>query len=183
MLAAFALFLVRGNWVDAFSTLLIFGLMTAPAFFKERYHFYLPNELSVALVAFTFISLFLGSLADFYERFPWLDGTLHFLSGILFGLIGFVLIYALNERKSRRLYLSPSFVSLFAVCFSLALSVVWEIYEFVVDIVLGFHTQETGLFDTMGDLIINTVSSVLVALAGYLWMRRYRRLPLAPGRI
>jgi len=175
-----ATFILSRNWESAINATFILILMLTPSFLKKKYSIYLPLELDLAIVGFIFLSLYLGSLGDFYEKFPWWDVVLHFQSGLLLGVIGFVMIYVLNERKSERLVMSPGFVSLFAVCFSLALSVLWEIYEYAVDSWFGFNMQETGLPDTMGDFIINGISAVIIALIGYVWMRRRQKIPFTP---
>ena len=182
VLVALALisFLFLGDWVDAVNTALILLLMMVPSFLKNKYRVFLPFELDLAIVVFIFFTLFLGSLRDFYELFPLWDTVLHFQSGILLGIVGFVLIYVLNEQKTKRLELTPGFISFFAITFSLAISVVWEIYEYAVDTFLGFNMQETGLPDIMGDLIFNAVGALIVGLAGYVWMRRRQKLPFTP---
>jgi hypothetical protein len=174
---SFLISLWQGNWVDALSSVFIFILMMAPSLLKKRYKIYIPIELDVALVSFVFFNLYLGSFHNYYEQFAWFDGVSHFLSGILLGIVGFVLVYFLNERGSKALILSPGFVSLFAVTFSLAVSVVWEIYEYTIDLLLGFNMQENGLPDTMGDFIVNFVGAVIVAIIGYIWMKKHKILP------
>lgn len=173
-------FLFWGEWESAISALFIFILMLAPPFLKQQYRFYLPFEIDFAIVMFIFLSLFLGSLHDFYEKFYWWDVALHIQSGILLGVVGFMLVYILNARKSDKLTMSPGFVSFFAVCFSLAISVVWEIYEYAGDTWFGYNMQETGLPDTMGDFIFNGSGALLVATIGYFWMKRRQRIPFAP---
>lgn len=177
LVLAFVLFLVFGSWVDAFSTFFIFFLMTLPSVLKEKYRFYLPIELEVVIVAHIFLTLFLGSIRNFYERFTLWDGILHFQSGLLLGVVGFILVYILNTKSTKKLALSPGFVSLFAVTFSLAISVVWEIYEYAMDLWFGFHMQESGLPDTMGDFIVNTIGALIVAVIGYFWMRKKGQIP------
>jgi LPXTG-motif cell wall-anchored protein len=122
-------------------------------------------------------------LHDYYEKFALWDGILHFQSGILLGIVGFVLVYTLNEQSTKKIYLSPGFISFFAVTFSLAASVVWEIYEYLFDILLGYNMQESGLPDTMGDMIVNAIGALIVGLLGYLWMRKRKKLPFTPSDI
>jgi len=177
---AFVFFLILGDWIDAVNTALILLLMLVPSFLKNKYSVYLPFELDFAIVGFIFLTLFLGSLRDFYELFPLWDTVLHFQSGILLGIVGFVLVYILNEQKTKKLELTPGFISFFAITFSLAISVMWEIYEYAIDTFLGFNMQETGLPDTMGDLIINAVGALIVGLVGYIWMRHRQKLPFTP---
>lgn len=180
---AIGVFLLYGSWADAASAALILLLMFMPAILKKRYKLYIPFELEAAIVVFVFLTLFLGSLRDFYERVPWWDTLLHFQSGILLGIAGFVLIYTLNERKNERLALSPFFVSFFAACFSMAMGVIWEVYEFAVDSFFGFNMQRTGLPDTMQDLIVNTAGAVVVAVVAYAWMHVRHRVPFTPRRL
>ncbi|MEZ4103827.1 MAG: hypothetical protein R3B60_00915 [Candidatus Paceibacterota bacterium] len=173
-------FLLWGEWESAISATFILLLMLLPPFLKQQYRFYLPFEIDFAIVVFIFLSLFLGSLHNFYERFYWWDVGLHIQSGILLGAVGFVLVYILNARKSDKLTMSPGFIAFFAICFSLAISVVWEIYEYMVDTLFGYNMQETGLPDTMWDFIFNGAGALVVALLGFSWMKRRQRIPFAP---
>jgi len=172
-------FALYGDWVSAINATLILCLMFIPLLLKQRYQLQLPFELDLAIVGFIFLSLFLGSLRDFYERFPLWDSFLHFQSGVLLGVVGFVMVYILNERKSDKLNMSPGFVSLFAVCFSSALAVLWEVYEYTADFLFGYTMQMDSLPDTMGDLIVNGAGAIIVASIGYVWMKRRQKLPFA----
>lgn len=183
VVAAIFLFLWYRDWVDAVSAALILFLMFVPSILREKYDLYLPFELELAIVMFIFVALFLGSLRNFYERVPWWDALLHFQSGILLGVVGFVLIYLLNESRAGQLTLSPFFVSFFAACFSIATGVIWEIYEFTADAVFGFTMQRSGLPDTMKDLILNTVGAIAVAAVAYAWVRIRQRVPFTPRRL
>lgn len=180
MILAFLLFLLSNDWMDAFNTALIFLLMLVPSILKKRYDVYLPFELDVAIVGFIFLTLFLGARGNYYERFPFWDDILHLQSGLLLGIVGFVLVYILNGQKTRALELSPGFISFFAVTFSVAISVMWEIYEYVIDLSFGFNMQKSGLPDTMGDLIVNAIGALVVGILGYIWMKRRQRLPFTP---
>ncbi|MDP1706834.1 MAG: hypothetical protein Q8L36_03375 [bacterium] len=177
--AVFALFIWERDWESAFYTVLIFLMILAPSVLKKKYNLFLPFELDLALGAFVFLTLLLGWLNDFYGKFDFWDGALHFQSGFLLGVVGFVLVYLLNEQK-KALNLSPGFVSFFAVCFSLAMSVFWEIFEFVSDSFWGTRLQESGLPDTMGDLIVNAIGVIIIAILGYFWMKRHSRIPFTP---
>lgn len=183
VILAIALFLWNRDWIDAVIATLILGLMFAPVALKKRYKLYLPFELEVAVVGFIFFTLFLGSFRDFYELFWWWDTLLHFQSGFLLGIIGFVLIYMLNQSQPGKLTLNPFFIAFFSVCFSMAASVVWEIYEFTADKLFGFNMQRDGLQDTMKDLILNTLGALIVATLAYGWMRARLRIPFTPRRL
>lgn len=179
LLSAVGFFLLQ-DWISMVNALLVFCLMLLPRLIKSLYEIYFPLGLELAIVGFIFLSVFLGSLRDYYERFPLWDGLLHFQSGILLGIVGFVVVYLLNTGIKAKLTMSPGFVAFFSACFSLAMSVVWEIYEYVADSWFGYTMQESGLPDTMGDLIVNAAGAVIVATLGYVWMRRSKQLPFTP---
>lgn len=177
------LFALNRHWVEAISAALIFLLMLVPPFLRRKYRIFIPFELEFGIVIFIFLTLFLGSLNDFYERFSWWDTLLHFQSGILLGIIGFVLIYLLNRGGVGKLSLSPFFLSFFAVCFSMAMSVVWEIFEYTMDSVFGFNMQRSGLMDTMSDLVVNTGAALIVGVVGFVWVQVRQRIPFTPKRL
>ncbi|MGC9602484.1 MAG: hypothetical protein ABSE76_01965 [Minisyncoccia bacterium] len=180
-----ALFLLRGNWESAVSTLLIFLLMFVPSILKERYRLYLPFTLDLGIVIFIFSTLFLGEVGRFYDRIPLWDKFLHFQSGLLLGATGYVLLYILNEHKHLKLNLSPLFVSIFAVAFSLAIGAVWEMFEFAGDAYFSAHLVnyspwQASNADTMWDLIADGGGALIVSMVGYFWMHQYKRLPFTP---
>ena len=168
-----------GDWESAVSTILIFILMLVPSILKERYRLYLPFALDLGIVNFVFLSLFLGQIGHIYEYIPMWDKFLHFQSGFLLGATGYILIYILNENENSKLELSPFFITLFAVAFSLAMGVLWEIAEFTGDSFFGNQWQASNA-DTMWDLIAAGVGSLIVSSMGYFWMHRNKRLPFTP---
>jgi len=176
-LAALA-FAVRGDWASAFATLFIGALMFVPPFLKGYYKVYLPFALELSIVTFIFLTLFLGWIADFYDRIPLWDKFLHFQSGLLLAATGYVLVYTLNEQRRERLALSAGFVSFFAFMFSVAMGALWEILEYAADLVWpDSYWQGIGVADTMNDLVADAVGALII---GYFWMRRRARLPFTP---
>ena len=179
IVVATVLFIWQGDYASAFSTTLIFLLMFVPYHFKRRHRLYLPFTLELGIVAFIFITLFLGHIRNFYEWVPLWDKFVHFQSGLLLGVTGYVLVYILNEEKTVKLDLTPGFVSVFAVAFSLAIGAAWEIVEFAGDYAFGVHWQ-SSLSDTMWDLIANFIGALITSILGYFWMRHHKRLPFTP---
>lgn len=180
VLLSTTVFVLLGDLVSAISAGLILFLMLLPRLIKSWYQIQLPFGLELAIVTFVFFSVFLGSLHDYYEKFPLWDSILHFQSGLLLGIVGFVAIYLLNSQERPTLNMSPMFVSFFSVCFSLAMSVAWEVYEYAGDSWFGYTMQESGLPDTMGDLIVNAAGAIIVASGAYFWMKKSHQLPFAP---
>jgi hypothetical protein len=182
-LVAAVVYLTRGDIPSAVYSALIFFLILVPSMLRDKYRVFLPFTLDLFLGMFVFLTVLLGSVSDFYEKFEYWDVVLHFQSGLLLGVLGYSFLYSLNEKKPERLSLSPGFVSFFSVCFSALVSVIWEIYEYAGDSWFGYTMQETGLPDTMGDLILNLVGAIIVASIGYAWMKRRKRVPFTPARL
>ncbi len=179
VLIAGGIFFWLGDWESALSTILIFLLMFMPSVLKERYRLYLPFALELGIVSFIFFTLFLGQLGNLYDNLPLWDKFTHFQSGLLLGATGYILVYILNESKNIRLDISPFFISVFAVTFSLAAGVVWELMEFAGDSFWGGHWQLNNS-DTMWDLIAAGIGSLIVSTVGYFWMYKHKRLPFTP---
>jgi len=179
VLLAAILFFVRGDWESAVSTFLVAILMSLPSFIKRRYRIYLPFAIDFGMVLFIFLSLFLGGIDDFYGFIPLWDKIVHFQSGLLLSGTGFVVIYLLNESEQTPIELSPGFVALFAIVFSLAIGAVWEMCEFAGDAIFHSHWQASNA-DTMWDLISDFGGAIVFSVAGYFWMYRHRRLPFTP---
>ena len=178
------LFLLRRNWENVFLTAIVILLTLAPAFLFRRYRVVIPPEFQLVAALFVFLSLFLGSALDFYYRFWWWDLVLHTASGFLLGIIGFVVLFVLNQTDRVRPAMTPAFISFFGVTFAVTLGVVWEIFEFAVDTVrpeLNMQSTETGVRDTMVDLIVDTAGAVVVALMGYAYLRTGRYSFIADG--
>ena len=140
--------------INAFTAVLGFTLTFIPEavenITKNRVRF--GSGMKIAIVLFIFGSELLGEIRSFYEIIPWWDDLLHSVSGVILGLIGFMLVYSLNESKKSSVNLSPVFVSLFAFCFALACGALWEIFEFSVD--------RLFMKDMQKDTIIHTITSV-----------------------
>lgn len=137
---------------------------------KKIFRIELSDKLKISLTLFIFGAQVLGTVLEFYHKFLWWDTMLHFVSGIIFYFVGETIIKVLNT-KTTNVNISIAVIIVFAMCFSLATGVVWEIFEFTVDTCLGQNMQITeGLYgreaimDTMVDLISLTLGTILIGV-------------------
>ena len=178
MLVELALVLREGQWLTGFLILLIMAVVLSPAALGRRFEVNIPAEFQLLVVLFAFAALFLGEIRDYYERIWWWDMALHASSGLLLGLLGFLLVYVLNENDRIELHMRPRFVALFAFVFAVAVGGVWEIFEFAVDQLFGTRMQKpmfgdpSGLTDTMWDLIVDTLGALGISSLGWWYMHR-----------
>jgi hypothetical protein len=163
--------LILGNWLTAAITTAILGIALAPSMLGRRFSIYIPAEFELLAVLFIFASLFLGEVHSYYERFWWWDALLHLGSGFLLGILGFLLVYTINQRTLGNLGLRPSFLALFAFTFAVSLGTLWEIFEFTMDQAFGLNMQKSGLTDTMWDLIVDTFGALVISVLGWGYLR------------
>lgn len=163
---------IRGNYEVAAITLGIIFITFLPVLLGRRFQVKIPPEFELLAVVFIFASLFLGEVRGYYLRFWWWDIVLHTGAGFLFGILGFLLVHVLNEKKEIELDLKPGFVALFAFVFAIAFGTLWEIFEFTVDQIFGTNMQKSGLIDTMWDLIVNGVGALVISILGWGYLRK-----------
>jgi hypothetical protein len=166
------------QWLTAAVVAGIFSLIAAPAVLGHRLALRIPAEFELLALVFVFAALFLGEVRGYYHRIWWWDLALHTLSGFLLGLLGFLLIYVLNQDERVDLQLRPRFIAFFACSFAIAMGALWEIFEFAMDQVFGLNMQKpmlgdpSGKTDTMWDLIVDALGAVLISGLGWWYMAR-----------
>ena len=175
------LLLTQGLWVSSVWLLAIMVVTGAPALLGHRLPVRIPADYELLTILFVFGALFLGEFRSYYERFWWWDIALHASSGLLLGILGFLLVYVLNEDKRIDLHMRPGFVALFAFVFAVAVGTLWEIFEFAVDQIAGTTMQKpmlgdpSGLTDTMWDLIVDVLGATVICCFGWWNMKRNAR--------
>ena len=181
MAVEFVAVLLEGQWMAAFTVALIMAITAAPIVFRKHLPVNIPPEFLLLAMIFVFASLFLGEVRSFYERIWWWDIALHTTSGLLLGILGFLLVYVLNENERVDVHMLPRFVAFFAFTFAVAMGALWEIFEFSMDRLFGTNMQKPmagdpfGLTDTMWDLIVDTLGALTISILGWWYMIRERQ--------
>lgn len=160
---------------------------------EDRFRIEIPNPIQITYFIFLFCAIYLGEVRNFYFRIPYWDVILHGFSAAMLGALGFILVDYLSGVERLNLKLSPFFVSFFAFCFSVTIGAIWEVYEFLADGLLGTNMQKfitaegrvlrgrAALTDTMEDLIVDMLGTLVVVGLGYWMLRRRRKQTTGPG--
>lgn len=169
-------------------------IMLAPLVLESAYGIGLTQGWQVMFAAFVFASMCLGTALNFYALFPWWDIALHSVSGAIICVGAFYLFRAFEGRGGGFFGAVA-----FGFCFTLALGVFWEFYEFFGDMLFGANMQngvyleglnaalytnrfgrivDPALFDTMKDMLMNTLG----AFVGALWLFGKRALGFGTAR-
>ena len=170
-LVSFTVSLVRHNYDITIVSAGSFALTFIPSIMERSIKVSLPASFQVVLLIFIFGAQFLGEIFDYYERFWWWDVLLHGWSGVLLGIVGFLLVYILNTADGVKVVMSPFFIAFFALCFAVTCGVIWEVFEFSMDLIFGTNMQKSGLTDTMGDLLIDTAGALIISINGFFALR------------
>lgn len=165
----------QADWIVFGMALLTFCASFVPTFVERYYKLKLPIEYHLVVIAFIYMSLFLGEAGGAYERFWWWDVLLHGSSGVVLGYIGFLFLYVLQARK--KIDLSPFFIAVFSFFAAVSFGVFWEFFEFGADQLFGAHMQY-GNDDTMKDLIVDTVGALIIAVLGYHYFKHKQNSPI-----
>lgn len=133
--------LINGNIENAMLCILSLFLFLLPYIIERTFKIDFPSVLERIVFVFIFSAEILGEINNFYGTIPLWDTALHTINGFLCGSIGFSLIYLLN-KKSSFMKLSPIFVALVSFCFSMTVGIVWEVFEYGMDVVFKTDMQK-----------------------------------------
>ncbi|MDX1572754.1 MAG: hypothetical protein R3341_01920 [Methylophaga sp.] len=165
------------QWLNVVIITGIIIISLYPLLLAKHFHLRIPTEFQLLTIGFVFASVFLGEVHGYYTKFWWWDIVLHTSSGFLLGIIGFLLVYVLNESDRIDLHMRPGFVAFFAFLFALGMGALWEIFEFSMDSLFGMNMQKpmfgdySGLTDTMWDLIVDAVGALVISILGYGYLK------------
>lgn len=147
------------------------------------------------ITVIVFLGSYGGNYCEIYYIVPRFDLFLHFISGVLCVLAGYYIALTLVKHKSRK---DSLLISLFALAFSCFIMPAWEVSEFIGDFIWGTsnqgfywgpaeesfffkvfghgvgNTQLYFLFDTVYDVLLAMVTTVITFVLLYIFLE-YRR--------
>ncbi|MFW5888431.1 MAG: hypothetical protein ACOCVY_01810 [Patescibacteria group bacterium] len=171
-LASFVLALYERMWGVTFVIFAGIVAIWLPIIFARRRKIHVPIVFELLLTIFIYASLFLGEIQGYYTKFWWWDVILHTGSGMGMAFVGFLIVYSVYQRGSLRA--NAKVLAIFSFCFAVSLGALWEIFEFIMDGFFDLNMQrlETGVADTMWDLIVDTAGALIVSIVGYFYIKR-----------
>lgn len=142
-LFTFIKMLAKKEYSNLIVCLITFVLCILP-FIVEKLFYCKINTIAYIFILFYTICPMLGDCYQLYYITTWWDKFLHAFGGVVFALFGIYLFHFLNGKSTKAVA-----VVLFAVCFSIALSVVWEFIEFGADTFFGTDMQRDTVITTI----------------------------------
>ena len=92
----------------------------------------------------------LGQCYNLYYTVSWWDKMLHISGGVMFAFLGLFLFEKYVGKDKKKMVMT----AVFALCFSIAIAVLWEFCEFGADTFLGMDMQD--------DTVITHINSYLL---------------------
>lgn len=140
------------NFESAFICVLTLALFCVPDLIERTIRVDIPPVMEGIIYCFIYAAEILGEVNSFYTKIPMWDTILHTLNGFLVAAVGFALVDMFNRSERFTFRLSPAFLAIVAFCFSMTVGVLWEFFEFGMDLYFGTDMQK--------DWIVTTINSV-----------------------
>ena len=141
--------LITGSEPDrmalAFGTLL---LVLLPLLLEKLFHCRISLPVYIFALAYA-VGPMLGHCWKLYYTVPVWDKLLHICGGVMFAILGAYFFDLLVKEK-----VHPAARTIFALCFSIAIAVLWEFCEFGADRFLGMDMQD--------DMLVTHLTSYLL---------------------
>ncbi len=150
--AMLVLAVLRGDYESAFICALTLVLFLLPTFIQHNLGIRLPTVLEILMLLFIFAAEILGELRCYYLSIPFWDEILHTVNGFVCAAVGFALVDLLGGSRHKKFNLSPLYMAIVGFCFSMTIGVLWEFFEYGMDILF--------LTDMQKDTVLNTIATV-----------------------
>lgn len=155
--------IMSGNQSRILVTLSLYLTVFIPAVIRHSLKVKITDRMEFFYLLFLFFAQFLGSVVNLYSSIYWFDSFVHFASGILTAVFSLAILFWFHKYDSKTVL----FNIFFMIAVSLMAASFWEFFEFTCDRLLGGDAQkaiETGVFDTMKDMIVAFLGSLLTSI-------------------
>ena len=140
---------VDGNVMKVLMSIFTILLLMLPFVASKLFHFEMNTVFFVFCELYA-IGPMLGHVYNLYYHTTWWDDILHTAGGVVFAIFGVYLAEFISKDKEPSLLMK----AIFALCFSMAISVAWEFIEYGCDQIFGTDMQN--------DTVVSFIHSYLL---------------------
>ena len=159
VIAALVLSAIRQDYESVFICVLTLLLFLIPSLIQRNLDIQFPTTLQIVILLHIFAAQILGELSSYYIHFKHWDTILHTLNGFLCAAVGFSLVDILNRSERFHMQLSPLFVAIVAFCFSMTIGVLWEFFEFGMDMLMGVDMQKDTVVTCINSTFLDSTNT------------------------
>jgi uncharacterized membrane protein YjdF len=143
-------------------------ITAAPALLERNYKIPLDPWLGLWITVAVFLHT-MGS-AGLYTQIGWWDHLTHAMSASLVAGVGYTFARGIDIHNDQ-IHLPERFFFVYVLVVVLSFGVIWELFEFALDITaqttgIEMPLAQHGLDDTVRDLMFNSLGALLVAAFG-----------------
>lgn len=152
-----------GNNDRLLADISIILVLLLPKIIRKIFKLNITPMLELIYIIFMILAHFVGSIVNLYNTTWWYDLFAHFLSGILTSILALIVLKWLKMYNNK----NKLFNVIFIISFALMIASLWEFCEFGADKFFGMNVQhsiETGVSDTMEDMLIAFLGSIIVSI-------------------
>lgn len=147
---------MQKNYNNVFMCILTLLLFTIPTIIDRKLNISLPSVLESIILIFIFAAEILGEIHGFYLKIPYWDTLLHTMNGFVMAAIGFAMIDILNQSPRLHFNMSPIFVAFVSFCFSMTIGVLWEFFEYGMDLYTFSDMQKDSVVGVLSSIDLNS---------------------------
>lgn len=151
----------NNNYARIMTFIAIFPLLLVP-FIINKTKFKLSEQETFLYYVFIFIADFIGCVYNLYNNVSWYDIFVHFLSGMFTFVLATIIFRNISNNNNNKLL-----KVLFSLGIVALIAIFWEIFEFSIDNIAHVnlqHNQDTGVIDTMQDMIVALLGGVISSI-------------------
>lgn len=149
-------FAIRGEGESALLSLATLLLVCLPGLAERVFRARMSTPIYLVVLLYTVCPL-LGDSYKLYYLVSWWDKLLHTTGGVVFAIVGSYLPVVLRKEGKPSIWER----ALFGLCFSMAVSVTWEFFEFAMDMWLGTDMQNDTVIDSISSYLLGSAPGVL----------------------
>ena len=147
------------EYEHVFLCLLTLLLLIMPSLIQLHLRVEFPTTLEIIILLFIFSGEILGEINSYYLKYENWDTILHTINGFLMAAIGFSLVDIINREEKIKFYLSPGFMAITAFCFSMTVGVMWEFFEYGMDMLFGLDMQKDTIVQSFSSVVLDSTNS------------------------
>lgn len=147
------------EYEHVFLCLLTLLLLIMPSLIQLHLRVEFPTTLEIIILLFIFSAEILGEINSYYLKYENWDTILHTINGFLMAAIGFSLVDIINREEKIKFYLSPGFMAITAFCFSMTVGVMWEFFEYGMDVFFGLDMQKDTIVQSFSSVVLDSTNS------------------------
>ena len=135
---------------------------TLPYIINKLFNIKLNDGVIFVWLVFIFLAHYMGVTLELYNKWEGFDKIVHTFSGVLTAYTGMLFL----PKGISKIW----FKILFIISFSALCAFAWETFEFVCNLLVGGDAQrvaETGVTDTMMDMIVAFIGACLFSIGYY----------------